>query len=136
MELTSLGRAYLAGIPDAERDTLLAQFRRRNAAATKALIAEVQTSIRAVRGEGYCAVSRQPGVLAVATPVVLDGLPGYALNMSLQDIKPTEALCSEIAEYLMVFAARCKDELSGPRDEPAELHSPRSPTTLRREAPF
>ena len=41
MELTSLGRAYLAGIPDDERDVLLAQFRRRNAAATKALMAEV-----------------------------------------------------------------------------------------------
>ncbi|APG09978.1 IclR family transcriptional regulator [Bradyrhizobium japonicum] len=136
MELTSLGRAYLAGIPDAARDTLLAQFRRRNAAATKALIAEVQKSIRAVRRDGYCAVSWQPGVLAVATPIVLEGLPIYALNMSLQDIEPTEALGREIGEYLMVFAARCEDELSGPRDGATDLHSPRSQTTLRREAPI
>ncbi|UGY06423.1 IclR family transcriptional regulator [Bradyrhizobium quebecense] len=112
MELTSLGRAYLAGIPDAARDTLLVQFRRRNAAATKALIAEVQKSIRSVRRDGYCAVSWQPGVLAVATPIVLEGLPIYALNMSLQDIEPTEALGREIGEYLMVFAARCEETLS------------------------
>ena len=111
MELTSLGRAYLAGIPDAERDRLIAQFRRRTAAATKALNADVQKSIRAVRRDGYCAVSWQPGVLAVATPIVLDGLPVYALNMSMQDIEPTEALGSEIGEYLMAFAAKCKEVL-------------------------
>jgi len=115
MELTSLGRAYLAGIPDAERDRLIAQFRRRTAAATKALITEVQKSIRAVGRDGYCAVAWQPGVLAVATPVVLDGLPVYALNMSMQDIEPTEAVGSEIGEYLMEFAARCKAALSGLR---------------------
>lgn len=111
MELTSLGRAYLAGVTDAERDRLIGQFRRRTAAATKALKAEVQTSIRAVRRDGYCAVSWQPGVLAVATPVVLDGSAVYALNMSLQDIEPSEALGSQIGEYLMAFAARCKDAL-------------------------
>ena len=116
MELTSLGRAYLAGVPDAERDRLLAQFRRRKAAATKALIAEIQKSIRAITRDGYCAVSWQPGVLAVATPIVLDGLPVYALNMSLQDIEPTEALGSEIGEYLMAFAARCQTALSGLRN--------------------
>lgn len=116
MELTSLGRAYLAGIPDAERDRQIAQFRRRNAAATRALVAEVQKSIRAIRRDGYCAVSWQHGVLAVATPIVLDGWPVYALNMSMQDIEPTEALGAEIGEYLMAFAARCKDALSAPRD--------------------
>lgn len=126
MELTSLGRAYLAGIPDTARDTLLAQFRRRNAAATKALIAEVQKSIRAVRRDGYCAVSWQPGVLAVATPIVLEGLPIYALNMSMQDIESTEALGAEIGKYLMEFAARCKEALSGSRPDPTLLRHQQS----------
>lgn len=116
MELTSLGRAYLAGIPEADRDRLLAKFKRRSAAATKAVIADVQKSIRSVRRDGYCAVSWQPGVLAVATPIVLDGLPVYALNMSMQDIEPSEALGAEIGECLMAFAARCRDALSGPRN--------------------
>lgn len=124
MELTSLGRAYLAGIPEAGRDRLIAQFRRRTSAATKALVADVQRSIRAVRRDGYCAVSWQPGVIAVATPIVLDGLPVYALNMSLQDIEPTEALGSEIGEHLMSFAARCKDELLGQRGDRTELRAP------------
>jgi hypothetical protein len=90
MELTSLGRAYLAGIPETEREKLIAQFRRRNAAATKALIADVQKSIGSVRRDGYCEVSWQPGVLAVATPIILEGLPVYALNMRMQDIEPTD----------------------------------------------
>ncbi|WP_377812013.1 IclR family transcriptional regulator [Bradyrhizobium oligotrophicum] len=117
MELTSLGRAYLAGIPDTERDRLMAQFRRRTATATKALIAEVQKSIRCVRRDGYCAVSWQPGVLAVATPIVLDGLPVYAINMSVQDIEPTEAVGAEIGGYLVAFAARCKAAFSSFQNE-------------------
>jgi len=103
MELTSLGRAYLAGIPEPDRNRLIAQFRRRNAAATKALIAELQTSIRSVRRDGYCAVSWQPGVLAVATPIALDDRLVYALNMSLQDVEPTPALGKEIGGHLMDF---------------------------------
>ncbi|MGC2780072.1 MAG: helix-turn-helix domain-containing protein, partial [Bradyrhizobium sp.] len=42
MELTSLGRAYLAGIAEGDRAKLMAQFRRRSAAATRALIADIQ----------------------------------------------------------------------------------------------
>jgi len=112
MELTSLGRAYLAGIPDADRDRLLAQFRRRTVAAAKALNAEVQKSIRDVGRRGYCAVSWQPGVLAVAAPIVLEGQPVYALNMSTQDIEHSDALSTEIGEYLMAFATRCKEALA------------------------
>lgn len=119
MELTSLGRAYLAGIPEAQRERLIAQFRRRTAAATKALNADVHKSIRAVKRVGYCTVSWQPGVLAVATPIVINGLPVYALNMSLQDIEPTEVLGAEIGKYLMAFAARCKEALSGCYPDPA-----------------
>ena len=119
MELTSLGRAYLAGVPEAERDLLIAQFRRRTPAATKALIADVQKSIRAVRRDGHCAVSWQPGVLAVATPIVLEDLSVYALNMSMQDIEPTEALGAEIGKYLMAFAVRCKEALSASCPDPA-----------------
>ncbi|MCP3440629.1 hypothetical protein NLM32_05615 [Bradyrhizobium sp. CCGUVB14] len=109
---TPFGRAYLAGTPDADRDRLIARFKRRSVAATKALFSEVQKSIRAVRRDGYCAVSWQPGVLAVAAPIVLEGWPVYALNMSTQDIEPSVALSAEIGEYLVTFAIRCKEALA------------------------
>ncbi len=111
MELTSLGRAYLAGVAEGDRAKLMTQFRRRSAAAARALIADIHASIRAVRRDGYCAMSWQPGVLAVATPIVADGLPIYALNMSVQDIDPTEALARELGTYLVAFAAHCQDAL-------------------------
>ncbi|MBB4378548.1 IclR family transcriptional regulator C-terminal domain-containing protein [Bradyrhizobium sp. SBR1B] len=113
MELTSLGRAYLAGIAEAERERLLRQFKRRSAAATKALLADVRASIRSVERNGYCAVSWQPGVLAVATPIVLAGLPVYALNMSLQNVERSDALAGELGAYLNAFAAKCKEVLAG-----------------------
>lgn len=111
MELTSLGRAYLAGLVAAEREKLLGQFKRRSAAATRALLGEVMTSIRSVERHGYCAVSWQPGVLAVATPLVVDEFPVYALNMSMQDVKPSKAFASEIGTYLVAFAIKCKHTL-------------------------
>ena len=52
--------------------------------------------------------------------------------MSMQDIEPSKALGSEIGEYLMAFAARCKETLSGPQEDAADPHSTR-PQTLRRE---
>ena len=92
---------------------MLKLFKRRSAAATKALLAEVRRSIGAVAREGYCAVSWQPAVLAVATPIVLEGLPVYALNMSLQNVDRSDALASEMGAYLNAFAAKCKEVLAG-----------------------
>ncbi|MBR0724233.1 IclR family transcriptional regulator [Bradyrhizobium manausense] len=112
MELTSLGRAYLAGLGKPERTALITQFKRRTAAATRALLDEVSASIATVERQGYCSVSWQRGVLAVAAPLVVDGLPVYALNMSLQDVEPSDALAAELGAYLLAFASKCKAALS------------------------
>ena len=113
MELTSLGRAYLAGISEQERARLLASFKRRGAVARQNLLAEVQRSIRSVKRDGYCAVSWQRGVLAVATPIIAEGLPVYALNMSTQNVQPTARLSAEMGAYLLAFAKRCNEALAG-----------------------
>ena len=112
MELTSLGRAYLAGLGEAERAALMRQFRRRTGAATRRLLDEVSASIRSVERRGYCAVSWQRGVLAVAAPLIIEGLPIYALNLSVQDVEPSEALAGELAAYLLPFVSKCRQELS------------------------
>lgn len=41
---------------------------------------------------------------------MIEGLPVYALNMSAQDIEPTDAFAEEIGEYLVAFAARLPHE--------------------------
>lgn len=124
MELTSLGRAYLSGVSKTERNRLIAQFRRRNATTTKALVSEVFKSIHSVEQEGYCAVSWQPGVLAVATPIILDNLPLYAMNMSVQDVEPSRSLAAEIGENLIAFSAKCKKAFLSYRDKDASSEKP------------
>jgi len=112
MELTSLGRAYLAGLPEDERAALLARFARRGKAASRALLAEIHDSIRAVKRDGYCAVSWQPGVLSVAAPLAVRDLPVYALNMSLQNVDATAVLAREMGSYLLAFVNRCNAALT------------------------
>ena len=111
MELTSLGRAYLAALPENERAVLLAKFVRRSNTATRALRADIQSSIRCVKRQGYCAVSWQPGVLSVATPLIVQGMPVYAVNMSAQNVDPTAAFAREMGAYLLAFAANCNAAL-------------------------
>ena len=113
MELTSLGRAYLAGIPDAERDRLIAQFSRRNAAATKALVAQVQKSIRAIRRDGYCAVSWQHGVL-VAAPRT--GVPMHNPYLAVAN-KAAELVAKMASELGLTPAARGKVTKVGAGEE-------------------
>lgn len=124
MELTSLGHAYLSGVSEVEKKRLIKQFTRRSTATTKALVRDILKSIRVIKRDGYCAVSWQTGVLAVATPIVLDGLPVYALNMSMQDVRPSKALAAEIGEHLVAFAAKCEESVLSRRDDLIDTASP------------
>ncbi len=54
MELTSLGRAYLATIPPARRDVLFAIFRQRRGAHWPSIALAIAKSIRMVEARGYC----------------------------------------------------------------------------------
>lgn len=83
MELTSLGRAYLATLPKAQLDKRLALFRARRGALWPALLREIRASIAQVGREGYCSASWQPGVIALAAPLRLPGQEGYVMNISL-----------------------------------------------------
>ena len=66
-----------------------------------------------MRRNGYCAVSWQRGVLAVAAPIIVKGLPVHALNMSTQNVQPTSRLSAEMGAYLLAFAKRCNEALAG-----------------------
>ena len=83
MELTSLGRAWLATAPDAVREALIQRFIGRRATGGKALERELRASIASVRKLGYCCVSWQPKVVALATPIVVVDHPVHVLNMSV-----------------------------------------------------
>ena len=82
MELTSLGRAYLATISPARRKTLYEIFRARRGTQWPSLLAEIERSIQGVRDSRFCAASWQPEMVALATPLqTADAC--YALNVSM-----------------------------------------------------
>lgn len=96
MELTSLGRAYLAVVDDAQRQALLAQFRQRRSTDSRRLFDEIDAAKISVDTKGYCAASWQPEVVAMATPLVLPDRPIYVLNVSVR----TTASMSETQKQL------------------------------------
>ena len=96
MELTSLGRAYLAVADEPSRRALMAQFReRRRSGGWNHIRDEIKSAIRNVTERGFCSASWQPEVVALATPIVVEGRPVYVLNVSVStkaSIAQTESM--------------------------------------------
>lgn len=102
MELTSLGRAYLASAPEAKRKALLAHFRQARRASWRDLDAEISAAIESVAQRDFCAASWQPEVVAVATPLAFQGSQ-YALNVSLSTAEPIDEAVAELAPKLLAL---------------------------------
>lgn len=108
IELTSLGRAYLAVASDTKRRSLFAKFRERRPAGWPALERQIVEAIDDVRRQGFCATSWQPEVVALATPIAVTGHPIYVLNLSLStDLTPSQ-IASELGAGLMDLAAQVR----------------------------
>jgi DNA-binding IclR family transcriptional regulator len=102
IELTSLGRAYLASATETERASLMISFGRRRRGQWTSLKAEIERSIRQVHEEGYCAASWQPEVVAVATPLTTPDAT-YVLNMSLLTTDPFVKAVRRLAPKLLAL---------------------------------
>lgn len=110
MELTSLGRAYLASAPEARRKALLAHFREARGEQWRRLGAEIAQAIEDVARDGFCAASWQPEVVAVATPLLFQGAH-YALNVSLSSTEAFAVAVRELAPTLLELRQRILKEL-------------------------
>ncbi|MDE2605918.1 MAG: helix-turn-helix domain-containing protein [Burkholderiales bacterium] len=115
MDLTSLGRAYLASAPEARRAALLAHFRRMRGPQWRALGPEVRAAMESVSREGWCAASWQPEVVAVATPLVVDG-SHYVLNASISTADGFAQAVRELAPGVLALKASIERELSLARE--------------------
>ena len=100
MELTSLGRAYLAGAPPERRDALIAHFRRARKAQWPQLGRGILDAIEDVARQEYCAASWQPEVVVVATSISLDA-GVYALNMSVSTVESAATAEARLAPLLL-----------------------------------
>ena len=105
MELTSLGRAYLAAAPETRRALLLRIFRQRRAAQWNHLAAEIERAIAAVASRGYCVAAWQPEVVALATPITAEDGAIYVLNLSLSTSESMQSVARELAPTLLALAA-------------------------------
>jgi DNA-binding IclR family transcriptional regulator len=111
MELTSLGRAYLAIAPPAHRRALMACFKKRRAAQWPALALEIEQAMGQVRDEGFCAASWQPEVVAVAAPLpALDA--AYVLNVSVSTPEGMDAVVPRLAPVLSALVGRVRARLA------------------------
>lgn len=100
MELTSLGRAYLATLSPDRRKGLFALFRQRRPRQWNMLEQQIERAIQDVEHFGYCAASWQPSVVAVSTPLQVD-LGSYALNVSLSTDLNVDQVLRRLAQPLL-----------------------------------
>lgn len=111
MELTSLGRAWLAVAPAAQRAALLALFRRRRSAGWSALQREIEQAAQSVRTQGYCVAAWQPEVVALATPILPERHPPCVLNMSVSTPADAASVERTLREPLLALAGRIRTAL-------------------------
>jgi len=99
MELTSLGRAYLAVAPESRRNALLTVFRRRRTQ-WDAIRKAIEEARESVNTRGYCSAAWQAEVVAIATPLAVpDAI--YALNISLSTEEPMKRIVDRFCDPLM-----------------------------------
>lgn len=111
MELTSLGRAWLAAAPDLSRRNLMARWRERRTSGWSKLSREIDAAIASVNQRGYCWASWQPQVVALAAPVVVADHPIYVLNMSVTgDAEPNEVV-DRLWDPLLRLGRRLQDAI-------------------------
>lgn len=109
IELTSLGRAYLAATSVTQRQALMAQFKARRPSGWRALEREIAQAIDDVHQQGYCVASWQPEVVALATPVVMVGHPVYVLNMSVTTQAQPQAVIRELGSPLLDLGVQMRE---------------------------
>lgn len=112
MELTSLGRAYLASLPIEHRLSLFEIFRERRSSHWPALEAEILAAIESVDTHGYCAASWQAEAVAISAPVLAPMQPSLFVNISISTVEPIEVVVKQHASVLLELAALLKNELS------------------------
>jgi DNA-binding IclR family transcriptional regulator len=110
IELTSLGRAWLAAATVSRRRELLALFKSRRPASWRSLEKEILDAIEQVATSGFCAASWQPEVVALATPIAVAGHPVYVLNLSVTGSGIREAT-QRLHAPLLQLAAGLRDAI-------------------------
>ncbi|WP_051444095.1 IclR family transcriptional regulator [Afipia sp. P52-10] len=113
IELTSLGRAYISTLLDADRHALINLVRSYRPSGWKWPTREIEAAVAGVRKHGYCAAAWQPGVVAVATPLQLSNWPTYVLNMSTSAHAPPAIVARKMRDDLLALRQDLLEVMKG-----------------------
>ena len=107
MDLTSLGRAWLATAPPDQRLALMAMFAaRRSAAAWTPIASEIDAAVHDVQTHRFCAAAWQPEVVALAVPLHVPGQPVHVLNMSVTSPASISTVSAQLSGPLLILAGK------------------------------
>jgi DNA-binding IclR family transcriptional regulator len=111
MALTALGRAYLSTL---DRDALIACLARLHDRHTRhwaSTLRAIRRSIREVHTQGWCAVSWQPEVVSLATPIHY-GASCLMINVSMTTDAPLAEAARQLSPRLEELARQIQSTLS------------------------
>lgn len=113
IELTALGRAWLAVAPADERATLMAQWKAKRRNRWRKLEQDIAAAGASVAANGYCVASWQPQVVALAAPIVIARRPIHVLNVSVTTGAGVAATVRALERPLLKLAAELARAIAG-----------------------
>jgi DNA-binding IclR family transcriptional regulator len=111
IELTALGRAWLAVAPKKDRAALMAQWKGRRRARWRKLEQEIIDAMASVQDTGYCVARWQPQVVALAAPIVTPHRPIYVVNVSVTTDAPLATVVRDLERPLLTLAVQLRQAI-------------------------
>jgi DNA-binding IclR family transcriptional regulator len=112
IELTALGRAWLAVAPEAERRALVAQLKTKRRKRWRQLEKEIGEAAGSITQRGYCVASWQPQVVALAAPLESARHQIHVLNVSVTTEETAAFVVAALAPPLLTLAAQLREAMN------------------------
>jgi DNA-binding IclR family transcriptional regulator len=112
IELTALGRAWLAVSPRFERQSFMEQLKAKRRKRWRLLQREITESAISIERHGYCVATWQPQVIALATPLLSTQHPIHVINVSVTTAEPKESVIAALEQPLLALAEELRQALS------------------------
>jgi DNA-binding IclR family transcriptional regulator len=113
IELTALGRAYLAVASEPERSALISELKARGRKRWPTIEHAIAEAAIHVERRGFCVASWQPEVVALATPIVVEPRPIHVLNVSVTSPASVAAVVRSLEAPLTWLAADIRQAIAG-----------------------
>jgi len=111
IELTALGRAWLAVAPERERAALIAKWKAKRRKTWPGLDREIVNAAADVARKGYCSASWQPQVIALACPLEFAHRPIHVVNVSVTSEAPLSNVTRTLEGPLLKLAAQLRQKI-------------------------